>query len=553
MCEKINLPHEIYIDFEASFVEGAQVIWLNHDLVEIVMSCHKDLAPLEIESWILENFAFNTRFGNSTKTKTFKAERYGGQAINRNGGGARVGIASGFQVKGIGPTPLAGKSSSYWYSHGGATLEESIREAIWGEICHIILPFGAARVLAIISLPSDTVEEVEGEKKVVPAAMVVRTDEVRLAHFMRSPYFEPQDAVKPALIPDINRVEAAIKVLPDIVSSIYGGNNIRSHANPDFKALLTSILAPLAEQMAVARSRKLMHGAVTCSNLCIDGKWIDFGTTTFISAYKDVIIAKHCPSFWNEEKPLYTSIVDLVYFIARFNPSIDYLSLLSFSSDFFYSKFNYFSMVHFVGLLGFPVDFIKCVPVDVVQKFFSIFINKIQFDKNKYVGIPSKKEDELIRLLICLVKGGNGIEYEFVSSYKVLEQAILDNFSEKITKKSLVKFLCHSIVNNFDVPEVFLRDVLNKRIKKLPASDVNAISDLISSCKRKAFLKKLNSNSNVVEVFSSEKFSLLFYLEKDTYSIYDKKEFRVVCKTRQLSPSVLEKFDLKINVRHFCV
>ncbi|TLV05008.1 mchC domain protein [Klebsiella indica] len=54
---------------------------------------------------------FDTCVPLLTNEKIFYAERYGGGAISRNGGGARCGFDGRWQVKGISANALVGKGS----------------------------------------------------------------------------------------------------------------------------------------------------------------------------------------------------------------------------------------------------------------------------------------------------------------------------------------------------------------------------------------------------------------------------------------------------------
>lgn len=64
--------------------------------------------------------------------KLFYAERYGGGAISRNGGGARCGFDGRWQVKGIGANALVGRGSKQ--VDGELTLTGAVLEALWGNL-----------------------------------------------------------------------------------------------------------------------------------------------------------------------------------------------------------------------------------------------------------------------------------------------------------------------------------------------------------------------------------------------------------------------------------
>ena len=77
--------------------------------------------------------------------KFLLGERYGGRGVGDHSG-VRCGLDGDIQIKGVGRNILAGKNSEFLRSHGGVTLSEAIREPLWGEICHHVLPLGLCRI-----------------------------------------------------------------------------------------------------------------------------------------------------------------------------------------------------------------------------------------------------------------------------------------------------------------------------------------------------------------------------------------------------------------------
>ena len=97
--KNLAMLHESLIPFVAKKT-GSQLLW------------HNELSPAEQDelkneaSYLIEENNRHAIFDDGTPLlndeKVFFAERYGGGAISRNGGGARCGFDGRWQVKGIG-------------------------------------------------------------------------------------------------------------------------------------------------------------------------------------------------------------------------------------------------------------------------------------------------------------------------------------------------------------------------------------------------------------------------------------------------------------------
>src|SRR5690348_8288649 len=136
------LPSSSFVPFTAWRLTHPNVVWANEDADQSLDVLEHAFCGL-IEDEPVSAF--------SAESREYFAERYGGRGVGLNGGGARCGTTGLVQIKGIGKTPLVGvKSTEAEHSYGGASLQEAVREALWGEICHIALPFGAVRSFGII-------------------------------------------------------------------------------------------------------------------------------------------------------------------------------------------------------------------------------------------------------------------------------------------------------------------------------------------------------------------------------------------------------------------
>ncbi len=275
----------------------------------------------------IQNFGYAVASENETQdnyvaeVKTFFAERYGGAGVGKNGGAGRCGTLGRFQIKGIGRTPLINAHSGaadFWHSHGGIALVDAIQEAVWGEVLSVALPFGATRIGALILTGTKCwYEGADGKRTQAPRALVVRESSVRPAHFMRSPFFRPPE--KWAHESDTVRVQQAIAKLPDYLPQSFDLPN-RNYAARTESGLATMV-SRFAQQFATAQTRRLLHGAVSPSNITIDGRWVDFGTATALPTYantKSCGAPTHFATLWEEHQRILPLIDTLCFYVNKY-------------------------------------------------------------------------------------------------------------------------------------------------------------------------------------------------------------------------------------------
>jgi hypothetical protein len=249
------------------------------------------------------------------KHATFYAERYGGQGILSHGGGVRCGTRGGWQVKGIGRNLLAGADVNVEDSNGCLHLPEALREALWGELCHYALPFGAVRAAAVIATGADIQY---GTATTYSTGLVVRQAALRPAHFIRSLYFRPGAKLTPGTPSDSERVRSAIQQLPNSLPRPLGMRRTDwSNMQPLAKLHcgLNEVARRFAEQTAAAQARRIMHGAITPSNVALDGRWLDFGTMSVLPGYGNI---KYLQRFWDDPNEYRKIFADLCFYVSKY-------------------------------------------------------------------------------------------------------------------------------------------------------------------------------------------------------------------------------------------
>ncbi|RQP23680.1 hypothetical protein [Piscinibacter terrae] len=303
-----TLPASSFVPFAARRVAGARVLWHSGTL--------SPQALLERHAFAIGNDADATG-----DIGTFLAERYGGAGLVNNGGGVRCGLRDGYQVKGIGRNPLSGRDASFWYSHGAAALEEAVREAIWGEVCAAVLPHGGVRVHGVIATGREVPYDAGGgAMRTLPGALIVRDAVLRPGHYMRAVYYQPNEDVAREHPSDAMRTRLAILQLGTGLASALGWP-VQSCADvAGINRALLEVAERLATQLAACRARKIVHGALTCSNVALDGRLLDYGTITAVSDYGRVIVARGFPDMLSDHAGFVTTLRNLAFYVHKYLP-----------------------------------------------------------------------------------------------------------------------------------------------------------------------------------------------------------------------------------------
>jgi hypothetical protein len=298
------------LSFQMVRTETAGIAWVNR--------------ALELESddaALLEEFAWNIPIEKNcatqaARTKTFYAECYGGDGIHHNGGGVRCGWTGNWVVKGIGINLLSGYSdedASNYRKNGRASLCEMFVEAIWGEVLNCALPYGAARMAAIIATG-----EFLSDTPYPTAGAGVREFVWRPAHFMRAYTFHVR-AENRALIPsDTARVKEAIARLPmmlPIPASWSAQDAARATPSERLAIGLDEMVRRFAEQSAAAKAKRLSHGTLSPSNVSLDGRWNDLNSVTALPGYG---FRRNMTPFWSDHLSLNKTIELLCFYISKY-------------------------------------------------------------------------------------------------------------------------------------------------------------------------------------------------------------------------------------------
>ncbi len=195
------------------------------------------------------------------------ADRYGGTGLGGTGGAGRTAFLpfGNLSIKGIGKTPLSPDNDrDFLHSHGGAPMREGFVEAIWGEVNANLFTEGSTRILAVIDT-GDFTEFPDGTKE--RRALIVRAGaQIRPAHLLEG--LSGHKTSGPVFA-------RSAKESGHLVT-----RQVRGEAVMDFNATMSSLIDAHAKTAAEQVRWRILHGAMSSSNMELGGAQLDLATET---------------------------------------------------------------------------------------------------------------------------------------------------------------------------------------------------------------------------------------------------------------------------------
>lgn len=363
--KNLAMLHESLIPFVAKKI-GSQLLW------------HNALSPAEQDdlktatSYLIEENKRHAIFDGCTPLsndeKVFFAERYGGGAISRNGGGARCGFDGRWQVKGIGANALVGQGAKH--VDGELTMTGAVLEALWGNVMAKQLPYGAVPNNAILlannpiaDVASSATANVHNRK-----ALLVREPVVRPAHFCRAPYYRPHAAMQmqPS---DIQRIENLIAVAPSFLprpSEFDEASWLALSQEEQAFYGLCELARRLAAQIAYCRTRHLVM-MTSPSNCDMAGRLLDFHgvRSVFPAERQDPGRSYIQHNKLNEDAPLLLrGVQDLAFYLAKHQFGQAFLAAAQQGIDAaFNMAYRRACLLDNLGMAGFDNAFLQRLPL----------------------------------------------------------------------------------------------------------------------------------------------------------------------------------------------
>ncbi len=263
-----------FVEFTAVNVPG-HVLWCNFDLAR---EAGFDVPPSNqltqrFHDQLIETLSFRVlRPGEevgSRRTITMYADKYWG--VYPFLGGARAGFLpyGNFYVKGIGLTPAykATDDDDFVHSHGGLILEDAMLEAIIGEVDTNLFARGSTRMLAIIAL-GEIIVWPNGRKHVAVLGVRAGT-QLRPAHLLNY-----STSCNGSLLHGFVRMARETGQIVTREDDDSGAETI------DVKQTLLRIIDDQARTASEQFRWRILHGAISSSNMELSGAMLDVVTQT---------------------------------------------------------------------------------------------------------------------------------------------------------------------------------------------------------------------------------------------------------------------------------
>lgn len=256
-----------FAEFQAYRSPGT-VLWCNFDLLRqlgFAVPESNQLTP-ELSQQLLAAFSLRAVNGddlNGHELLTLYADKYGGDGVSPALGAGRAGFLShgNLYVKGLGFTPLFRHNDpdDFVHSHGGVHLEDCLSEAVFGEVTHNLFALGSNRIVAIID-QGKHVTEPSGRQRHI--AIAVRTGaQLRPGHLLARRARGSRSPLE--IFISITRASGQLVTASDV---------------PDVSATMLRVIDDHAQTAADSFRWRMIHGALSPSNMDISGAMLDLTT-----------------------------------------------------------------------------------------------------------------------------------------------------------------------------------------------------------------------------------------------------------------------------------
>ena len=259
-----------FAEFPATRVPGT-VVWCNFQLArELGFDVPRtDQLTPEFEEQLLAKLSLRALTPDDNvsheETVTMYADRYGGDGVAPALGAGRAGFLpeANLYVKGLGFTPLFrhNDKDDFVHSHGGVHFEDCLSEAIFAEVDHNLFELGASRIVAIID-QGKFVTEPSGRER--HTAIAVRNGaQLRPGHLLAK------------------RVRGSRSPLEMFISIATVTRQLITQAGsglPDLSATMLRIIDDHARTAADSFRWRMIHGALSPSNMDVSGAMLDLPT-----------------------------------------------------------------------------------------------------------------------------------------------------------------------------------------------------------------------------------------------------------------------------------
>jgi hypothetical protein len=261
-----------FAEFTAVRTPG-KLLWCNFELArQLGFAVPRSNQPTpEFEAQLLSALSLKsvaTKTVAGQETVTMYADKYGGDGVLPALGAGRAGFLSygNLYVKGMGFTPLFKHNdpNDFAHSHGAVHLDDCLCEAVFGEVNENLFARGASRVVAVIDQGKDVVAP--GGRR-IPVALVVRAgSQLRPAHLLAA-HIRPRRS-------RLDRFVSIVRASGQLVTRV----DKQQNEFPDLHATMLRIVDDHARTAAEGFRWRMIHGALSASNMEWSGAMLDLPT-----------------------------------------------------------------------------------------------------------------------------------------------------------------------------------------------------------------------------------------------------------------------------------
>lgn len=348
---------------------------------------------------------------NTSDSVVAELEMYGGPGLGSNAGGVRCANYDGYQVKGTGPSVLAGPGTDKWHRHGALSLQDAVRETLIGEVFHIASPHGAVRALGISDLGFRFATEVGVDKLPgsAPRALLYRELSVRMAHFMRSSFMNVGAELAHR---ELMRMRDGIPRFVDWLCRDLGAVGFDEAGQG-----LLMVFERLMNQVAVLRTKRLVHGSLIPSNFCIDGRLLDFTTSTAVSTLQPVMVSLGGLTSQQQHHQVLRALPDALFYLTKYDSRCRvsrhrYEETSALLVARLNSLHHSYLMREHLGLFGFPLQDAMALPVELRNALLEALIagigcgsteGHLYFGGDEHPMLPQSGRDDVFALVASAI------------------------------------------------------------------------------------------------------------------------------------------------------
>jgi hypothetical protein len=281
------LPELTYEPVEARRLGKARVLWYNVRRFEELGLPHPRggrMTP-RFEKALLDAFAYGIPQPEEPPelytelAKTLYPDRYGGRWVGHYKGAARGAAAGHAYLKGTNFTPFRWGGAPP-HHRGTESLVGAVVETIWGMVFNRSLPIGAVEPLVIIDRGDSN--------EFGPKMVVVRENVPRIGHYVSNL----------AELPTVDnaRVEGALARLRAALPPGHLPVPASWRRRP-YGAELYHHIHRVAHQHAAAYALRLFPGSPSESNTLVDGRFLDFSTSSSNRGYAPIKVLDFVNAF----------------------------------------------------------------------------------------------------------------------------------------------------------------------------------------------------------------------------------------------------------------